>query len=146
MRILDGLSQKEIKSILDTYRTVAVVGLSRDPTKDSHRVAQYLQSAGYRVIPVNPFVDKILGEKSYKSLLEVPETIDIVDIFRRSEAVPAIVEDAIQLKNRVGSPKVIWMQLGIVNEEAARRAKKAGFKVVMNRCMMSEHKRLSKEA
>jgi len=121
---------------------VAVVGLSRDPDKASYRVAQYLQSVGYRIIPVNPFVDEVLGEKSFKSLLDVPEAIEVVDIFRPSEAVPAIVEEAIQLKNRVGTPKVVWMQLGIVNEEAARRAKESGFTVVMDRCMMMEHKRL----
>jgi len=138
------LSQEEINSILESYRTVAVVGLSRDPDKPSYRVAQYLQSVGYRIIPVNPFVDEVLGEKSYKSLLDVPEAIEVVDIFRPAEAVPAIVEEAIQLKNRVGSPKVVWMQLGIVNEEAARRAKEAGFTVVMDRCMMREHKRLQR--
>jgi len=137
------LSQKEIKSVLERYRTVAVVGLSRNPAKASYRVAQYLQSVGYHIIPVNPFADEILGEKCYKSLLEVPETIDIVDIFRPSEDVPAIVEEAITIKNRVGSPKVIWMQLGIVNEEAAKRAREAGFTVVMDRCMMIEHRRLS---
>jgi predicted CoA-binding protein len=136
------LSQEEINSILESYRTVAVVGLSSNPDKASYRVANYLQSVGYHIIPVNPFVDQVLGEKSYKSLLDVPETIEIVDIFRPSDAVPAIVEDAIQLKNRAGSPKVIWMQLGIVNEEAARRAKEAGFTVVMDRCMMREYKRL----
>jgi predicted CoA-binding protein len=124
---------------------VAVVGLSRDPAKASYRVAQYLQSVGYRIIPVNPFVDEVLGEKSFKSLLDVPEAIEVVDIFRPSEAVPAIVKEAIQLKNRVGTPKVVWMQLGIVNEEAARRAKESGFTVVMDRCMMMEHKRLSME-
>jgi len=139
------LSQEEIRSVLESYRTVAVVGLSRNPAKASYRVAQYLQSVGYRIIPVNPFVDEVLGEKSYKSLLDVPETIEIVDIFRPSEDVPAIVEEAIKLKNRLGTPKVIWMQLGIVNEEAARRAKEAGFKVVMDRCMMVEHRRLSME-
>jgi len=139
------LSQGEIKSVLESYRTVAVVGLSRDPAKASYRVAQYLQSVGYRIIPVNPFVDEVLGEKSYKSLLDVPEAIEIVDIFRPSEDVPAIVEEAIKLKNRLGTPKVIWMQLGIVNEEAARRAKEAGFTVVMDRCMMVEHRRLSME-
>jgi len=139
------LSQEEIRSVLESYRTVAVVGLSRNPAKASYRVAQYLQSVGYRIIPVNPFVDQVLGEKSYKSLLDVPETIEIVDIFRPSEDVPAIVEEAIKLKNRLGTPKVIWMQLGIVNEEAARRAKEAGFKVVMDRCMMVEHRRLSME-
>ena len=139
------MSQKEIKSVLESYRTVAVVGLSRNPTKTSYRVAQYLQSVGYRIIPVNPFVDEVLGETSYKSLLDVPETIEIVDIFRPSEDVPAIVEEAITLKKRLGTPNVIWMQLGIVNEEAARQAKEAGFKVVMDRCMMMEHKRLSME-
>lgn len=139
------MSQEEIKSVLESYRTVAVVGLSRNPAKASYRVANYLQSVGYRIIPVNPFVDEILGEKSYKSLLDVPEAIEIVDIFRPSEDVPSIVEEAIKLKNRLGTPKVIWMQLGIVNEEAARRAKAAGFKVVMNRCMMVEHRRLSME-
>lgn len=137
------MSQEEIKSVLERYRTVAVVGLSRNPAKASYRVAQYLQSVGYHIIPVNPFADEILGEKCYKSLLEVPETIDIVDIFRPSEDVPAIVEEAITIKNRVGSPKVIWMQLGIVNEEAAKRAREAGFTVVMDRCMMIEHRRLS---
>jgi len=139
------LSQEEIRSVLESYRSVAVVGLSRNPAKASYRVAQYLQSVGYRIIPVNPFVDQVLGEKSYKSLLDVPETIEIVDIFRPSEDVPAIVEEAIKLKNRLGTPKVIWMQLGIVNEEAARRAKEAGFTVVMDRCMMVEHRRLSME-
>jgi len=139
------LSQKEINSILENYRIVAVVGLSSDPTKASYRVAAYLQSAGYRIIPVNPFVDEVLGEKSYKSLLHVPEAIEIVDIFRPSDQVSAVVEEAIELMNRLGTPKVIWMQSGIVNEEAARRAKAAGFKVVMDRCMMMEHKRVSME-
>ena len=137
------MSREEIESVLESYRTVAVVGLSRDPDKASYRVARYLQSVGYRIIPVNPFADEILGEKCYKSLLEVPDTIDIVDIFRPSEDVPAIVDEAITIKNRVGSPKVIWMQLGIVNEEAAKRAREAGFTVVMDRCMMIAHKRLS---
>ena len=137
------MSQEEIKSVLETYRTVAIVGLSRDPDKASYRVAQYLESVGYSIIPVNPFADEILGEKCYKSLLEVPDTIDIVDIFRPSEDVPAIVDEAITIKNRVGSPNVIWMQLGIVNEEAAKRAREAGFTVVMDSCMMIEHRRLS---
>jgi len=139
------LSQEEIKSILESYRTVAVVGLPRDPDKAGYRVAQYLQSVGYSIIPVNPFADEVLGEKSYKSLLDVPETIEVVDIFRPAEDVPAIVDEAIQLKKRVGSPKVVWMQLGIVNEEAARMAREAGFTVVMDRCMMREHKRLRQE-
>lgn len=137
------MTEEEIQSVLESYRIVAVVGLSRNPAKDSYRVAHYLQSVGYRVIPVNPFADEILGEKCYKSLLDVPETIEVVDIFRPSEDVPPIVEEAIQLKNKLGTPKVIWMQLGIVNEEAARRAREAGFTVVMDRCMMVEHRRLS---
>jgi hypothetical protein len=139
------LSKEEIKLILKNYRAVAVVGLSRNPAKYSYGVAKYLQSVGYRVIPVNPFADEILGEQCYKSLLDVPETIEVVDIFRPSEDVPAIVEEAIELKNRLGNPKVIWMQLGIINEHAAKRAKEAGFTVVMDRCMMVEHRRLSME-
>lgn len=139
------MSEEEIRSVLKTCRTVAVVGLSRNPAKDSYRVAHYLQSVGYRVIPVNPFADEILGEKCYKSLLDVPETIEVVDIFRPSEDVPSIVEEAIELKNKLGTPKVIWMQLGIVNEEAARQAREAGITVVMDRCMMVEHRRFSME-
>ncbi len=139
------MSEEEIKSVLKTYRTVAVVGLSRNPAKDSHRVAKYLQSVGYLIIPVNPFADEILGEKCHKSLLDTSETIEVVDIFRPSEDVPAIVEEAIELKNRLGTPKVVWMQLGIINDKAARRAREAGFMVVMNRCMMVEHRRLSME-
>jgi predicted CoA-binding protein len=137
------LSNEEINSVLNNHKTVAVVGMSRDPSKASHRVARYLQSAGYRVIPVNPFADEILGEKAYNTLLDVPETVEIVDIFRPSEDVPPIVEEAIKRKKKHGTPNVIWMQLGIVNEEAAERAREAGFTVVMNRCIMVEHRRLS---
>ena len=115
---------------------MAVVGLSRNPANASHKVARYLKSVGYHIIPVNPFVEEVLGKISYNRLLDVPETIDTVDIFRPSEDVPAIIEEAITIKNRVGSPNVIWMQLGIVNEDAARRAKESGFKVMMDRCMM----------
>ena len=121
---------------------MAVVGLSGNPNKASYRVASYLQSVGYRIIPVNPFVDEVFGEKSYNSLLDVPEEIEVVDIFRPSEEVSSIVEEAIELKKRLGNPKVIWMQLGIVNEEAAKRAKEAGFKVIMDRCIMRVHKHL----
>jgi predicted CoA-binding protein len=138
------LSEDKIKSVLKNYKTVAVVGLSRDPAKASHRVARYLQSAGYRVIPVNPFADEILGEKSYNNLLDIPEPIEIVDIFRPPEDVPPIVEEAIKLKQKHGTLTVIWMQLGIENEEAAERAKEAGFIVVMDRCIMVEHRRLNR--
>lgn len=139
------MSQNEIKKILTAYRTVAVVGLSREPDKDSHRVGTYLKDHGFRIIPVNPFADEVLGEKSYKSLLDIPaeiqKTIEVVDIFRPAKDVPPIVEQAIKLKEMHGKPYVIWMQLGIVNEQAAETAKKAGLAVVMDKCMMVERKR-----
>ena len=141
------MSQNKIKEILTKYKTVSVVGLSRELGKDSHRVSAYLQSHGFRIIPVNPFADEILGEKSYKSLLDIPpevqKTIEIVDIFRPSKDVPLIVEQAIKLKVMYGKPYVVWMQLGIVNDSAAETAKKAGLLVVMDKCMMIEHKRFS---
>jgi len=141
------MSQNKTKEILTKYKTVAVVGLSREPDKASHRVSAYLKAHGFRIIPVNPFADEVLGEKSYKSLLDIPpeiqEIIEVVDIFRPSEAVPAIVEQAIKLKTLNGTPYVVWMQLDIVNEQAAEVAKKAGLIVVMDKCMMIEHSRLS---
>jgi predicted CoA-binding protein len=141
------LSQNEIREILTKYKTVAVVGLSRELGKDSHRVSAYLKQHGFHIIPVNPFADEVLGEKSYKSLLDIPpeiqKTIDIVDVFRPSKDVPPIVEQAVKLKAMYGKPNVVWMQLGIINEEAAKTAKKAGLKVVMDKCMMVEHRHLS---
>jgi len=137
------LSAEEIKSILEKYKTIAVVGLSKDPTKDSHMVAKYLKTKGYQIIPINPTADVILGERCYKTLLDVTETIEVVDIFRSSEDIPPIVDQAIELKKKCGNPRVIWMQLGIVNEEAAKRARDATITVIMNRCMMVEHKRLA---
>ena len=140
------MSQNEIKEILTKYKTVAVVGLSREPGKDSHRVSAYLKQHGFHIIPVNPFADEILGEKSYKSLLDIPpeiqKTIEIVDVFRPSKDVPPIVEQAIKLKAAYGKPNVVWMQLGIVNEQAAEAARQAGLTVVMDKCMMVEHRRL----
>jgi len=144
--MLKVLGSEEIESIYEKYKTIAVVGVSKDPAKDSHRVAKYLKAKGYRIIPINPSADVILGEKCYKSLLDVPETIEIVDIFRPAKDVPPIVDQAIELKRRLGNPRVIWMQLGIVNEEAAKRARNANMTVVMNKCMMKEHKRLSRKA
>jgi predicted CoA-binding protein len=139
------MSQNEIKEILTKYKTVAVIGLSRELGKDSHRVSAYLRNHGFHIIPVNPFADEILGEKSYKSLLDIPpeiqKTIELVDIFRPSEDVPSIVEHAVKLKVAYGKPYVVWMQRGIVNEQAAEAAKKAGLIVVMDKCMMIEHKR-----
>lgn len=141
------MSKDNIKEILTKYKTVAVVGLSRDPSKDSHRVAEYLKSQGYRIIPVNPTTDEVLEEKSYKTLLEIPteiqRTIEIVDVFRPSADVPSIVDQAVKLKEKFDKPYVVWMQLGIINEQAALTAREAGLAVVMNRCMMQEHKKLT---
>jgi predicted CoA-binding protein len=130
------MTEADIKSILEESKTVAVVGLSPRKERDSHRVARYLQSQGYRIIPVNPNADEILGERSYPDLASVPEPIDVVDVFRRSEAVPEIVEEAI----KVGA-RTVWMQMGVIHEEAAARAREAGLQVVMDRCMMIEHRR-----
>lgn len=140
------MPKDDVKEILSKYKTVAVVGASRDPSKDSNEVAKYLQSQGFRIIPINPTADKILGEKCYKSLLEMPadvqKTIEIVDVFRPSSETPAIVEQAVKLKERYDKPYVIWMQLGIINEQAAEIARQAGITVVMNRCMMQEHRKV----
>jgi predicted CoA-binding protein len=140
------LSHTDVKEILARYKVVAVVGLSKDPSKASYQVAEYLKQHGFHIVPVNPTADEILGEKSYKSLLEIPveiqKTLEIVDIFRPSADAPPIVEQVVQLKRLYGVPYVVWMQLGIINEQAAELARKAGLTVVMDRCMMQEHKRL----
>ena len=115
--------------------TIAIVGLSNNPEGASLPVAEYLQAQGYRIIPVNPREDSVLGEKAYPSLLEVPEKVDVVDIFRKAEAVPEIVEQAIEKGARV-----VWMQVGIVNSEAAQRAHDAGLAVVMDHCMKVAHR------
>ena len=127
----------EIKNILENSKTVAVVGLSDKPYRPSQGVALYLQEQGYKINPVNPNIDEALGEKSYASLKDISEPIDVVDIFRKSEAVGPIVDEAIE----VGA-KAIWMQEGILNEEAAQKAREAGLNVVMNKCMMKEHKKV----
>jgi len=144
------LSEKDtVKGILENYRTVAIVGVSRDPSKDSYMVAQFLKSRGWRIIPVNPFADEVLGEKCYKSLIDLPEdlqkTIEVVDIFRPSQDVPPIVDQAIQLREKNGKPFVVWMQLGIVNEEAAAQARRAGLTVIMDKCMKMQTEGLEKE-
>ena len=137
-----------IQDILNTYRIVAIIGLSKNSNKDSHKVGKYLQDNGFKIIPINPFAEEILGEKSYKNLLEIPldlqKTIEIIDIFRPSNTIPKIVEEAIKLKEIYGLPCVIWMQLTIINDKAAEIAKKAGFKVVMDRCMKIEHSKILK--
>lgn len=140
------LGDEALREILESHRTVAVVGLSRNPSKDSYRVADYLQKEGYVIVPVNPVAEEILGEKSYGSLLELPDelkrAVGIVDVFRPPEAVPPIVDDAVKLREEHGAPHVVWMQLGIVNEEAAEKARAAGMTVVMDRCIKVEHRRL----
>jgi predicted CoA-binding protein len=139
------LSRDEIREILTKFKVIAVVGLSGDQSKPSYEVSKYMQRNGYKIIPVNPFVDEVLGEKSYKALLNVPEkiqkTIEIVDVFRRPEQIPAIVEQVIKLKELHGKPNVIWMQLGIVNEQAAQAARSAGLTVIVDKCIMVEHKK-----
>jgi uncharacterized protein len=132
-----------IPEILTKYHVIAVVGLSSDQGKPSYHVAAYMKAHGYRIIPINPTVAEVMGEKSYKSLLDLPlelqKTVEVVDIFRRSEDVPPVVEQAVALKQKNGKPYVVWMQLGIVNEEAAEKARKAGLVVIMDRCIMVEH-------
>jgi uncharacterized protein len=122
--------------ILERYRRIAMVGLSSNPFRPSHFAAIYLLSEGYDVIPVNPREAEVLGRQSYPSVLQVPAPVEVVDIFREPAAVPSIVEEAIA----VGA-KVVWMQLGVIHEEAARRAREAGLEVVMDRCMKIEHAR-----
>ena len=129
-----------IKEILETYKTIAVVGLSSQRSRASHGVSEYMQNAGYRIIPVNPNETEVLGEKAYPTLDDVPLSFEIVDIFRRPEYVPDIVEAAIRCKARV-----IWMQLGIVNEAAAARARAAGLEVVMDRCILQDHMALLRQ-
>lgn len=132
---LQNASSDEVRRILETARTIAVVGLSDKPDRDSYRVAAYLQSQGYRILPVNPNLTEILGERAYGSLRDVPVPIDVVDIFRRPDAVPAIVADAIA----VGA-KAVWMQDGIVHNAAAAEARAAGLTVVMSKCLLREHR------
>ena len=127
-----------LEEMLKRSKTIAVVGLSRNPMRASHGVSAYMQSQGYRIIPVNPQEEYVLGEKAYPSLLDVPESIDIVDVFRRSDAVPEIVDQAIQKK-----ASAIFMQEGVVHEEAAEKARQAGIFVVMDRCMLKEHRKIS---
>jgi predicted CoA-binding protein len=124
-----------IKEILETYKTIAVVGLSSQTWRPSYSVSRYMQNAGYRIIPVNPNEIEVLGEKAYASLDDVPDPIEIVDVFRRAEFVPEVVEAAIRRNARV-----VWMQLGVTNEVAAERARSAGIEVVMDRCILVEHR------
>ena len=136
--------EKAISKALQS-KTIAVVGLSKNPAKASRDVAAYLKSHGYQIIPINPTAEQILGETCYPSLLDLPDDlkrrIEAVDIFREADDVPPIVDQAIELHGRYALPITVWMQLGIVNESAAQKAGEAGLSVVMDRCMMAEHKR-----
>lgn len=130
--------ERNVADILRKSRTVAVVGISDKEERDSHKVARYLKAHGYRIIPVNPKLTEVLGEICYPDLRSVPEHIDVVDIFRSIEAIPGIVEEAVA----VGA-NVVWMQLGLQHEDAARKARDAGLSVVMNKCIKIEHSQLS---
>ena len=130
--------EPEVTKILQNYRVVAVVGLSADPGRPSYQVAQYLQQHGYRIIPVNPGCQEILGEKCYPGLKDIPFPVEVVDIFRKVEAIPAIVDEAIA----VGA-KAIWLQLGLEEPLSAQKARQAGLQVVQNRCMKIDHAALA---
>jgi uncharacterized protein len=131
------LTLQQLRPILADSKTIAVVGLSSDPQRPSHSVAAYLQQQGYRIIPVNPNISEALGEKAYASVRDIPVPVDVVDIFRRPEAVGPIVEDAI-----AKGAKVVWMQVGVIDDAAAARARAAGLTVVMDTCMRVTHQLL----
>jgi predicted CoA-binding protein len=130
------MSSDEIAALLQRSKTIAVVGLSDSPLRPSHGVSAYMQTQGYRIIPVNPTIHGALGEKAVARLSDVQEKVDIVDIFRRSEFVPEVVEEAIKM-----GVSAIWMQEGVIHEQAAEKARKAGIFVVMDRCILKEHRK-----
>lgn len=132
-------SSQAIKQILDECKTIAVVGLSSNPMRPSNNVSDFMQRNGYRIIPVNPHEAEVLGERAYPTLADVPEKIDLVDIFRRSRDAGAVVDEAI----RVGA-KAVWLQEGVIDDAAARRAADAGLLVVMDRCILKEHLRMKR--
>jgi predicted CoA-binding protein len=130
-------SDKMMKEILLSANTIASVGLSSNQEKESYWIVSYLKDQGYKIIPVNPTVDEILGEKAYPDLSSIPEKVDVVQVFRKPQDVPPVVDEAIKI-----GAKVVWMQEGIVNEEAAQKAREAGLQVVMDACMRATHRRL----
>ena len=131
------MNDQMMKDILVSAKTIASVGLSSNQQKESFWIASYLKDQGYRIIPVNPTADEILGEKAYPDLSSIPEQVDVVQVFRRPEDVPPVVEEAIKI-----GAKAVWMQEGIVHEEAAQKAREAGLQVVMDACMRATHRRL----
>ena len=137
---MSSYDEDKIKTILSESRVIAVVGISDKPERDSYRVAKYLKEKGYEILPVNPVIEQWEGIRSYKSLQEIPgdKKVDIIDIFRKSDAVLPIVQEALKIH-----PRTVWMQEGVVNEEAAELAKKNSLLVVMDRCLMKEHARLN---
>lgn len=138
---LENATPAEVRELLRSTKVIAVVGLSDKPDRASHGVAAFMQSKGYRIIPVNPALSTVLGEKCYPSLRDVPEKVDMVDVFRRPDVVPAIVEEAIAI-----GAKSVWMQEGVVHNAAADRARAAGLKVVMDRCLLKEYRKLDRGA
>jgi uncharacterized protein len=134
----DSHTDPQLKKIYE-LKNIAVVGMSTNEEKAGHFVPKYLIQHGYNVIPVNPTVPEVLGRKSYSTVSDIPDRVDIVDIFRKSEDVPSVVDDAIHREDKI---RVIWMQEGIYNDEAEKKAKENGLDVVFNRCMMAEHRRL----
>ncbi|MEI7474516.1 MAG: CoA-binding protein [bacterium] len=133
----ENASNEEIKEILKTTKTIAIVGISDDPTKASNSVAKYLINTGYEVIPINPKYEEILGLKCYPDLKSIPVKIDMVDVFRKPDVLESVINEAINIK-----PKTIWLQLGLCNNEAAEKARSHGIKVVMNKCTKIEHMNL----
>ena len=129
---------EDIREILEGAKTIAIVGLSDNPDRDSNRVGEYLKNMRYRIIPVNPVKNEILGEKSYPDLASIPEKVDIVDVFRKIESVPEVVDEAIKLK-----PGTIWLQLGLAHNESARKAREAGINMVQSKCIKEEHQKMS---
>jgi len=137
--IVISSEEQVIESVLRNYKNIATVGFSKDPSKPSHQVPKFLMSKGYNVIPVNPTVDEILGKKSYKSLLDIPDKIEVVEVFRPSQDVPRIIDEVLERVKRKGDVKVIWLQEGIRNDDAAEKARKAGLIVIQDRCMYKEY-------
>lgn len=126
--------RKQIGEWLKQYKTIAVVGLSDNPERTSYQISEAMQQAGYRIIPVNPNVSNVLGEKAYPNLLEIPEPVDIVNVFRRSEHTPDVAREAVKIK-----PKLLWLQQGVTHDETARIAEEAGLPLIMDRCIKVEH-------
>ena len=130
---------EKIRAILENYKRVAIVGLSPKPERDSHKVAKYLKENHYEIVPVNPGQKEILGETCYPNLKAIPFQVDLIDIFRKSDAIPLVVDDAIAI-----GAKIVWMQLGLANNRAAKKARNAGLEVIMNKCIKIEHMNMLK--